>query len=74
VWSPRWPPGLRLVASDIDPETSKATGSTEHAEAKKIVAAIAGGTLVRIWLPDPRSSLVWSPVEPRCRSCGGSSA
>lgn len=34
---------FRLVASDIDPETGKPTGSTKNARAKEIVAAIAGG-------------------------------
>lgn len=34
---------FRLVASDIDPETGKPTGSTENAAAKAIVAQIAGG-------------------------------
>lgn len=35
---------IRLVASDIDPETGIPTGSTDNALAKEIVSRIAGGT------------------------------
>lgn len=34
---------FRLVASDVDPETGRPTGSTNNALAKEIVAQIAGG-------------------------------
>lgn len=34
---------FRLVASDIDPETGKPTGTTENADARQLVQRIAGG-------------------------------
>ncbi|WP_280502025.1 hypothetical protein [Nocardia farcinica] len=34
---------FRLVASDLDPETGKPTGHTDNQDARKLVAAIAGG-------------------------------
>lgn len=35
---------VRLVASDLDPETGKPTGSTDNAKARDIVRRIAGGS------------------------------
>ncbi|MEU1550215.1 hypothetical protein [Nocardia sp. NPDC005745] len=54
---------FRLVASDIDPETGKPTGSTDNAEAKKIVAAIAGGATGQSQMLSRLAPLMMIPGE-----------
>ncbi|WP_280246276.1 hypothetical protein [Nocardia abscessus] len=54
---------FRLVASDIDPETGKPTGSTDHAEAKRIVAAIAGGATGQSQMLSRLAPLMMVPGE-----------
>ncbi len=43
VWKTALLSRFRLVASDLDPETGKPTGSTDNAVAKDVVRQIAGG-------------------------------
>ena len=43
IWKTALVSRFRLVASDIDPETGKPTGTTDNQDAIKLVARIAGG-------------------------------
>ena len=54
---------FRLVASDIDPDTGKPTGSTQNVQALKIVREIAGGTTGQSQLIARLSPLLTIPGE-----------
>lgn len=54
---------FRLVASDIDPDTGKPTGSTTNVQALKIVREIAGGTTGQSQLIARLSPLLTIPGE-----------
>ncbi|WP_229434722.1 hypothetical protein [Nocardia farcinica] len=54
---------FRLVASDLDPETGKPTGSTDNELAKQIVRAIAGGATGQSQLLSRLAPLMMIPGE-----------
>lgn len=54
---------FRLVASDIDPETGKPTGTTDNVAAKQIVAAIAGGATGQSQMLSRLAPLMMVPGE-----------
>lgn len=54
---------FRLVASDLDPETGKPTGSTDNALARDIVRRIAGGTTGQSQLLGRLAPLLMIPGE-----------
>lgn len=54
---------FRLIASDLDPETGKPTGSTENKAARDVVRQIAGGTTGQSQLLSRLAPLLMIPGE-----------